>query len=111
MTRGQALSLKVECPACHVLAGDDCTVPTDLRRRPVKWFHMARTTRAAEFVQHEAIVYEDESGIGFACSCGKGKITARRPKQEHSKSRARLRAREARDEHVFDLRGRVGDHE
>lgn len=35
----------VACPNCAAPAGQPCTQPTDMSRRPVTWVHLAREAK------------------------------------------------------------------
>lgn len=39
--------IEVPCPTCHVPAGEPCTQPTNTKRIPVTWQHLARHELAA----------------------------------------------------------------
>jgi hypothetical protein len=38
--------LAYTCPNCQAKPGERCTQPTDTSRKPVSWFHSARTDKA-----------------------------------------------------------------
>ena len=40
--------IDLTCPACAARPFSPCTAPTDTSRRPVKWFHSARTDAAED---------------------------------------------------------------
>ena len=45
-TSSSTYPLDHPCPACQALPGSRCTAPTVEGRRPVPWFHNARTDLA-----------------------------------------------------------------